>query len=88
MRSEAVQLVIALASGFAVATALLGGIGSDELWRLVVLPVALLLIVHGLLRLITLGRAEFRREPSGARAYLGVVARFVTAYLIVAAASA
>jgi len=34
-----------------------------------------------------LGRAEWRREPGGRSAYLGVVLRFVAAYLIVAAAT-
>ncbi len=85
--AEAAQYAIALALGLVVAMALLGGIGQRETWRVIVLPVALLLIIRALLRLLQLGRAEWRRERTAARSYLGVVARFVLAYLIVVAAS-
>lgn len=87
LRREPVQLVIAFALGALLAVVLLGGIGSEEVWRVVVLPVALLLIARGLHRLVRLGRAEWRRERTDLRAYFGVGLRFIAAYVIVVAAS-
>ena len=86
-RSEAVQLGAALVAGVLLATILLGGLGSDERWRIVVLPVALLLVTRALIALAGIARAEWRRDRTGLRAYVGVVARFAIAYVIVALAS-
>jgi hypothetical protein len=74
-------------AGSAAAFLLLGDVGPTGVWPVAILPVALLLIVRALLRLVQLGRAEWRREPYGARAYVGVITRFFVAYLIVAIAS-
>jgi hypothetical protein len=87
LRREPLQLVAALALGSVLAAVLLGGAGVGAVWRVVVLPVALLLIVRGLIELVKLGRAEWRREVTGVRAYLAVIARFVIAYFLVVAAS-
>ena len=87
LRSEPLQLASALVLGVVLAVTLLGGIAQDEVWRVAILPVAFLLIVRALVRLVELGRAEWRRERTAVRAYLGVVARFVLAYLIVVTAS-
>jgi len=84
---EPVQLLLALLVGGALAVLLLGGIGAVDVWRVVVLPVALLLVLRGLLELVALAGAEWRRERPGPRRYLLVVVRFLSAYLIVAVAS-
>jgi len=83
-----VQILLAVVIGVLLAVGLLGrdvGVGA---WRVAVLPVALLLVARALVGLVALGRSEWRREPTGARAYLAVVLRFVVAYLMVVAAVA
>ncbi len=87
LRGELLQFAVALVLGLVLAVALLGGVSQEEVWRVVILPAALLLIVRALHRLIQLGRAEWRREGTAVRAYLGVVVRFVLAYLMIVTAS-
>jgi hypothetical protein len=86
LRSETVQVLIALGLGAVLAVVLFGDLTGQRQWRLIVLPVALLLVIRGLVGLLLIGRAEWRREPTGARNYLLVVLRFAGAYVVVAAA--
>jgi hypothetical protein len=79
-------MLLAMFTGVLLAVGLLGRETGVGLWRAAVLPVALLLVARALIRLLALGRAEWRRERTGARAYLAVVLRFVVAYLMVVAA--
>lgn len=58
------------------------------LWRLGVVVVALALVVAGLIGLVGLARAEWRRDHPGSRRYLGVVARFLLAFVLVLVATA
>ena len=58
------------------------------LWRLVAVAVALVLVGSGLVGLVGLARAEWRREPPGRRRYLAVVGRFVVAFVLVLVATA
>jgi hypothetical protein len=88
LRQEPVQVLIAVAAGVLLSTVLVGARAGVALWRLAILPVALLFVVRGIVGLIGLGRSEWRRERTGARAYLAVVLRFVLAYLLVVAAVA
>jgi hypothetical protein len=88
LRREPVQVLLALATGVLLSVVLLGAGAGVALWRLAVLPVALLFVVRGIGGLIGLGRSEWRRERTGLRAYLVVVLRFVLAYLLVVAAVA
>jgi hypothetical protein len=87
LRGEPVQVLLALVAGSVLAVGLVGASGGTELWRVAVLPVALLLVVRALVRLVGLGLAEWYRERTAVRAYLAVVLRFVVAYLIVVAAA-
>ena len=86
LRREPVHILAALAVGALLSLVLLGGRTGIGLWRPAVLPVALLLVVRGIAGLIGLGRAEWRRERTEARAYLASVIRLVLAYLLVVAA--
>jgi hypothetical protein len=86
-RSEPAQLGIGFGLGLVLALVLLGGLAVPGIWRVVVLPVALVLVVRALAGLVAIGRAEWRRERVGIRGYGLVVLRFGIAYLLVAAAS-
>ena len=87
LRRESVQVVVALVIGALLALALLQGVGASIAWRLAVLPLALLLVVRGLIGLVGLGRAEWRRDRPRRRAYVAVLLRFTIAYVIVVAAT-
>jgi hypothetical protein len=88
IRRESVQIVLAFLAGVLLSLGLLGGREVAGLWRPAVLPVALLLVVRALVGMARLGRAEWRRDRTGARPYLAVVLRSVIAYLLVVIALA
>jgi len=87
LRREWVQLLLALVVGGVSAATLLGGVRTTGVWRVIVLPVALLLVLRGLKELVSLARTEWQRGRPAPRAYASVILRFLVAYLIVAVAS-
>lgn len=86
-RSEPAQLALGSGLGLMLALGLLGSVTAPDIWRVVVLPVALVLVARGLAGLVAIGRAEWRRERVGVRGYALIVLRFGIAYLLVVAAA-
>ena len=84
-------LVIAATSGAigaVLAWSLLPGVAWSSLWRLVVLPIALTLVVAGLVSLVRLGLLERRHARPARSHYLRAAGALVVAFgLVIAAAS-
>jgi len=85
MRSELIVHAAAVALGPLLVLATFPDAGAGLLARAAALPLALSLVVHGLLGALDLGRAEWRRATPGARDYLRVVARFAAAFVLAGA---
>lgn len=73
--------------GALVGPALLGTFDATLVFRSVALTLALTSVGAGLVRLVGLGRAEWRREAPQPREYLLVGVRFLVGFLLVVVAT-
>lgn len=73
--------------GSVVGTVLIGSLVPGLVWRAAALSSALTLVSVAMIRVVVLGRSEWRREPPPRGQYRRVVARFATAFLLVIIAS-
>ena len=79
-------IVVSGAVGMLLARALLPGVAWSSLWRVAVLPVALALVIAGLLALVRLGMLERRHPRPSRREYLRATGALVVAFMLVVAA--
>jgi hypothetical protein len=74
------------AAGVLLARALLPGVAWSSLWRVAVLPVALTLVIAGLLSLVRLGMLERRRPRPSREEYLKAAGALIAAFVLVVVA--
>jgi uncharacterized membrane protein YozB (DUF420 family) len=81
------RAVLALGAVVGVLGALLAGPSASSPWRAVVLPLALGAVLAGIVELLALARAEWRRERPASRRYLTVATLFIAAFLLTVVAT-
>lgn len=86
LRRELLLHGIAAGLGLALVRAAIPEPETGLLLRAAALPVALSLVVHGLLGALALGRAEWRRATPALRDYRRVIVRFILAFVLAAVA--